>query len=249
MKKLLVLALLFLPSLVFAQATTSQFQRNDNCAFTLQATNGGYSKACVDSKGRVAVTLQSGAAIIGSVAIDQTTPGTTNGVQINAAIPAGTNLIGKFGIDQTTPGTTNKVSIGTDGTVALGTGTNSIGRVNIAASVGNGYSKYTFGALVDTVQTVKGTVVQLGGYDIYNPAAAICYVQFFDVANATTVTLGTTVPDYVVPVGSSVTGQSARLVMPPSGVNFTNGMKIAATTTYSGAVACGTGLITNILYK
>jgi hypothetical protein len=74
-----------------------------------------------------AATLQVGSAVVGKVGIDQTTPGTTNGVQINAALPAGTNnigdvdvltlpalvagtaVIGKVGIDQTTDGTTNKV--------------------------------------------------------------------------------------------------------------------------------------------
>lgn len=40
--------------------------------------------------------LVAGSAIIGKVGIDQTTPGTTNGVQINAALPAGTNAIGKL---------------------------------------------------------------------------------------------------------------------------------------------------------
>jgi hypothetical protein len=48
-------------------------------------------------------------------------------------LSAGAALIGKVGIDQTTPGTTNKVSIGTDGTVALNAalpaGTNVIGGV------------------------------------------------------------------------------------------------------------------------
>lgn len=40
--------------------------------------------------------LVASSAIIGNVRIDQTTPGTTNGVQINAALPAGTNAIGKL---------------------------------------------------------------------------------------------------------------------------------------------------------
>jgi hypothetical protein len=39
-------------------------------------------------------TLQAGAALVGKVGIDQTTPGTTNGVQVNAALPAGSNVIG-----------------------------------------------------------------------------------------------------------------------------------------------------------
>lgn len=45
-----------------------------------------------------------------TVKIDQSTPGTTNGVQVNAALPAGAAIIGKAGIDQTTDGTTNKVA-------------------------------------------------------------------------------------------------------------------------------------------
>jgi hypothetical protein len=40
--------------------------------------------------------LVASAAIIGSVRIDQTTPGTTNGVQVVAALPAGTARIGKI---------------------------------------------------------------------------------------------------------------------------------------------------------
>lgn len=41
--------------------------------------------------------IPAGSAIIGKVGIDQTTPGTTNGVQINAAVPAGANTIGTVG--------------------------------------------------------------------------------------------------------------------------------------------------------
>ena len=40
------------------------------------------------------MTLAAGANLIGSVGIDQTTPGTTNRVDIGAALPAGTNLLG-----------------------------------------------------------------------------------------------------------------------------------------------------------
>lgn len=61
--------------------------------------------------GAVTGSIPAGSAIVGKVGIDQTTPGTTNGIQINAALPAGTNLMGKVGIDQTTPGTTNGVVV------------------------------------------------------------------------------------------------------------------------------------------
>lgn len=44
----------------------------------------------------LAAATPAGTNIIGKVGIDQTTPGTTNGVQVNAALPAGTNAIGKL---------------------------------------------------------------------------------------------------------------------------------------------------------
>jgi hypothetical protein len=49
------------------------------------------------------VQVDAGSAIIGKVGIDQTTPGTTNGVQVNAALPAGTNNIGKVSALAATP--------------------------------------------------------------------------------------------------------------------------------------------------
>lgn len=49
--------------------------------------------------------LSAGSAIIGKVSIDQTTPGTTNGVQINAALPAGNNNIGDVDVASIVPGT------------------------------------------------------------------------------------------------------------------------------------------------
>ena len=64
-----------------------------------QATAGNLN-ATVVGTGTFAVqsTLQAGSAIVGKVGIDQTTPGTTNGVQVNAALPAGANTIGKVDI-------------------------------------------------------------------------------------------------------------------------------------------------------
>ena len=108
----------------------------------------------------VAAATPAGTNIMGKVGIDQTTPGTTNGVQLNAALPAGSNVIGKVTTDQTTHGTTDlvaaditkvagsaisqghgtaasaiRVELPTDGTgmVGLAAGTNSIGTVVNAA--------------------------------------------------------------------------------------------------------------------
>jgi hypothetical protein len=56
------------------------------------------------------VTLGAGTALAGKFGIDQTTPGTTNGVVVNS-ITAGTAVIGGVNINQTTNGTTNGVAI------------------------------------------------------------------------------------------------------------------------------------------
>lgn len=84
---------------------------------TVAVTNAsldGTTLATIDADIKANIVLKAGSAIIGKVGIDQTTPGTTNGVQVNAALPAGSAIIGKTGIDQTTPGTTNKVTVGSD---------------------------------------------------------------------------------------------------------------------------------------
>lgn len=75
--------------------------------------------------------LVAGTAVIGKVGIDQTTPGTTNGVQVVAALPAGTNNIGDVDVltipgivgtvadDATTPGAPVMIggtAVETDGT-------------------------------------------------------------------------------------------------------------------------------------
>lgn len=53
--------------------------------------------------------IPAGTNIIGKVGIDQTTPGTTNGVQVNAALPAGNNNIGDVDIASALPAGTNVI--------------------------------------------------------------------------------------------------------------------------------------------
>jgi hypothetical protein len=78
-------------------------------------TNGQTNGLEMDVNGNLKTSDQTpivaGTNLIGKVGIDQTTPGTTNGVQVNAALPVGANVIGKVSIDQTTPGTTNLVAL------------------------------------------------------------------------------------------------------------------------------------------
>lgn len=61
---------------------------------SLVAVSGVFFQATQPVSLATSPTLVAGSAIIGKIGIDQTTPGLTNGVQINAALPAGTNLIG-----------------------------------------------------------------------------------------------------------------------------------------------------------
>jgi len=63
------------------------------------------------------VGLTAGTNIIGKVSIDQTTPGTTNGVQVNAPLPAGSNTIGA--VTQAS-GPWTVTGSGTAGTAATG---------------------------------------------------------------------------------------------------------------------------------
>jgi len=90
--------------------------------------------AALTGSGNLKVAIQealpAGSAVIGSVAIDQTTPGTTNAVQITGSIPSGTNTIGKsYGDFRTTKALTNasiNESASGDRTIVSGTASQTI---------------------------------------------------------------------------------------------------------------------------
>lgn len=123
-------------------------------------------------------SISAGSNVIGKVGIDQTTPGTTNGVQLTASIPSGTNsigklgsnsgvvigdvnvstiavgsnVIGKIGIDQTTPGTTNGVQV----VAALPAGDNNVGNVDVVSLPALATGSNVIGS-VSINQTTDGT--------------------------------------------------------------------------------------------
>lgn len=99
-----------------------------------KAMSGSLSVTVANDQTSIPVTVGASSNIIGNVRIDQTTPGTTNGVQVNAAIPAGSNVIGKVSIDQTTPGTTNLVALAANQSV------NNTQIAGNSISTGNGVS-------------------------------------------------------------------------------------------------------------
>jgi len=110
------------------------------------------------------------------------------------------------------------------------------------ANVGGGYSKVKYAAQTTTVQTVKGSAGKLHGYMIYNPNSSVSYVQLFDTASS--VTLGTTVPDLILPIPAT----SGANLSDTIGIGFTTGIKIACTTTETGLTAPSTGLTCSFWY-
>lgn len=95
-----------------------------------------------------------------TVAVDSAT------VAGSATLPAGANIIGKVGIDQTTPGTTNKVNIGTDGTVTVtgvSTAANQVAATKVGSTVVTNITEHR---TISTGLTAATTTVASGGLTI-----------------------------------------------------------------------------------
>lgn len=214
-------------------------------------TNGQFNALNQDTSGNLRVgisaALPAGTNILGKVGIDQTTPGTTNGVQVNSALPAGTNILGKTGIDQTTPGTTNKVSIGTDGTVAINTalpaGTNVIGKTGIdqttavttngviiapsaAAAAGIGSTAST---AAEATHVLKGSAGNLYGLTVTIGTVG-GYLLIFDLTSAPAD--GAVTPAYCIPIISNGTNGFGSVGFNPGPpMKFGTGISVAFSTT------------------
>lgn len=93
-------------------------------------------------------------------------------------------------------------------------------------------------ALSTTVKSIKASAGTLGSYYCWNPNAAVAYVQIFD---ASSVTLGTTVPKWS--IGIPPTG-AANLEM-AVGLHFGTAIQVAATTTATGLTANASALDCN----
>jgi hypothetical protein len=101
---------------------------------------------------------------------------------------------------------------------------------------------------------LTNTVVQAGedgrlnvyGAIVGNANAAAVYIQFFDKAAAGTVTLGTTVPDFVIMVPQNWTTE----ILPDRALKyFANGCRYAATTTATGSTAPAASVVCTIFYS
>jgi hypothetical protein len=99
-----------------------------------------------------------------------------------------------------------------------------------------------------TTATVSGAAGTYVGGSYINLNSVPSYIQVFDTTGA--VTLGTTVPTFVQPVPANATpANGAAFVFDvPGGIGITNGIKIAATTTATGASTSATALIGYTIY-
>ena len=102
-------------------------------------------------------------------------------------------------------------------------------------------------ALSTTVTAIKSSAGgQLIMLQCGNTNTSEEYVQVFDVATAGGVTLGTTTPTLSIPVAASNTG---GLAISTIGIQFANGIQVAATTTATGSSAPATALDCNAAYN
>jgi len=82
-----------------------------------------------------------------------------------------------------------------------------------------------------TVIKVKDAAGQVFGYHILNNSGVIAYAQMFN-KKATDVVIGTTVPDYVIPLPAN---GGAVMPMGRTGTTHSTGISIACTTTRGGS--------------
>lgn len=230
-----------------ANQSTNVNQFGGSAVTTGTGTGGaGIPRVTVSSDSTVG--LVAGTAIIGKVGIDQTTPGTTNGVQVNAALPAGANLIGKTGIDQTTPGTTNAVSLAQIGatTVSSGNGTSGAGvqRVAIAsdntafsvnatptAATTGGATPYHLagGTAASTNSTsIKGSAGTLYSVSAINTTATLYYLRIYDSSSAPTCSSATGAK-HSFPIPASTTGAGFAIPLGAVGEIFSSGIGYCVT--------------------
>ncbi len=121
------------------------------------------------------------------------------------------------------------------------------GHLGIDANQGLAYSPYFANAITTTV-AVSAVAGKFGGCALINLNSSPAYLQCFDTIGA--VSLGSTAPTFVIPLPANSTaanGAADRFDL-TVGVILNNGLKVAATTTPTGASTVSTGLSGTIMY-
>ena len=159
---------------------------------------------------------------------------------ITNALPAGTNAIGKLAAN-------SGVDIGDVDVTSIAAGTNTIGAVNVKPTTSGGLDIFRSIDLDESEEEVKATAGQVFGWYIYNKAAAVTYVKFYN-ATAANTTVGTTTPVMTVPIPATA-GANVEFT---NGITFATAITVAATTGVADAdtgAPAANDLIINLLYK
>jgi hypothetical protein len=175
------------------------------------------------------------------------TPSGTQTISGNVGLNAGSNLVGSVQIQDANNNqlftTTTDPGSGARGLIVRLPASNlSIGSVNLTPSTTGGWSVSSQTSLT-TSATVSSAAGKFGGYMFNNTNNSAAYIQVFDTTG--TVTLGTTTPTFVVPIPA---GGAANVEF-ANGIAISSGIKVAATTTATGATTVATGLTGFVLYK
>ncbi len=163
--------------------------------------------------------VDAGAAIIGKVGIDQTTPGTTNGVQVVAALPAGTNIVGKVTTDQTTPGTTDLVHAAQQGTWTIQPGNTAnttawkVDGSAVTQPVLATSATATLTQIASSATTVSLLVLNTlrKGYSAYNDSTQIAYIAHAATASTTAYTVQVPSQGFYEQLNTAYTGPVSAL--------------------------------------
>jgi hypothetical protein len=106
------------------------------------------------------------------------------------------------------------------------------------------WSPKLLNGLTGTATAVKTSPGIFGGMYCYNGTGAVAYLQVFDVAAASGVTVGTTVPKFSFAVPTVLVDGFGPT---PVGIGFLNGIQVASTTTATGAT--GAVMDCNVFYN
>ncbi len=130
-------------------------------------------------------------------------------------------------------GTSLNVNLTNSSVAVTGTFYQATQPVSVAPTTSGGVG-LPFSASVTTVQAVKTSAGNVYGWSVLNNTAAIAYVQVFNKGTGS-ITLGSTAPDWVIPVPANGTTGAGNNFMIPLGVSHSTAISVACTTTRTGS--------------
>lgn len=135
--------------------------------------------------------------------------------QINGTAPSMGNGVSGTGVQRVT------LASDSTGQVVLAAGTATVGSVGTVATTSGGWTLHSIIAASSTNATsVKASAGQLGGFlYVFNFAATLRYLKFYDTASAPTAGSGT--PVWIVPIPPSYAGVALSI---PAGLAFSTGI-------------------------